>query len=157
CCPRCGAATGCATRTWSRCTSATCAASSAMTRAVGGGSGRCAASVTASAPARHQRHSSLSDDVTMLVTTHVLAGAAIGALVRRPVAAFGLGVVSHFVMDAVPHWGSGDDHDYFMTVAVRDGLAGLAALAGSTALSPRGKRWAVLAGAMGAATPDLDK
>lgn len=93
----------------------------------------------------------------MLVTTHVLAGAAVGALVRRPVAAFGLGVMSHFVMDAVPHWGSGDDHDYFMTVAVRDGLAGLTALAGSTALSPRDRRWAVLAGAIGAATPDLDK
>jgi hypothetical protein len=93
----------------------------------------------------------------MLVTSHVLAGAAIGAWVRRPLAAFGLGAVSHFVMDAVPHWGSGDDHDYFMTVAVRDGLAGLAALAGSAALSPRDSRWAVLAGAIGAATPDLDK
>lgn len=93
----------------------------------------------------------------MLVTSHVLAGAGIGAVMRRPLAAFALGAASHFAMDAVPHWGPGDDHTYFMRVAVRDGLAGLAALGAVAALSPRRLRWAVLAGAIGAATPDLDK
>lgn len=41
----------------------------------------------------------------MLVTNHVLAGAAIGALTRRPGVALGLGVASHLAMDAMPHWG----------------------------------------------------
>ncbi|HZC53375.1 MAG TPA: hypothetical protein VE441_12870 [Mycobacterium sp.] len=93
----------------------------------------------------------------MFVTSHVLVGAAIGARTPNLVAACGLGVVSHFVLDAVPHWGSDGDHDYFMRVAVRDGLGGLAALAASAALSSPRSRWSVLAAAIGAATPDLDK
>lgn len=93
----------------------------------------------------------------MFVTTHVLAGAVIGARTRSPVTAYALGVLSHFVMDAVPHWGLDGDHDEFMRVAVRDGLGGLAALAVVAALSPPRSRRSVLAGAIGAATPDLDK
>ena len=41
----------------------------------------------------------------MLLTNHVLSGALIGALARRPLPAFAAGVASHFVLDAVPHWG----------------------------------------------------
>jgi hypothetical protein len=41
----------------------------------------------------------------MLVTNHVLSGAVIGAAARRPIPAFFLGVASHFVLDATPHWG----------------------------------------------------
>jgi hypothetical protein len=41
----------------------------------------------------------------MLVTNHVLSGALIGAVVRRPLPAFTLGVASHFALDTVPHWG----------------------------------------------------
>lgn len=93
----------------------------------------------------------------MFVTTHVLAGAVIGARTRSPVTAYGLGVLSHFVMDAVPHWGPDGDHEEFMRVAIRDGLGGLAALAAVAACSPPGSRRSVLAGAIGAATPDLDK
>jgi hypothetical protein len=93
----------------------------------------------------------------MFVTTHVLAGAVIGARTRSPAAAYGLGVLSHFLLDAVPHWGPADDHDLFMRVAVRDGLGGLAALVAAAALSPPESRRSVLAGAIGAATPDLDK
>lgn len=93
----------------------------------------------------------------MFVTTHVLAGAVIGARTRNPATAYALGMLSHFVMDAIPHWGPGGDHDEFMRVAVRDGLGGLAALAAVAALSPRTSRRSVLAGAIGAATPDLDK
>lgn len=93
----------------------------------------------------------------MFVTTHVLVGAVIGARTRSPVAAYGLGVLSHFVMDALPHWGPAGDHDAFMRVAVRDGLGGLAALSAVAALSPPGSRRSVLAAAIGAATPDLDK
>jgi hypothetical protein len=93
----------------------------------------------------------------MFVTTHVLVGAVIGARTRSPATAYGLGVLSHFVMDAVPHWGPDGDHDQFMRVAVRDGLGGLAALAAVAAFSPPRSRRSVLAAAIGAATPDLDK
>jgi hypothetical protein len=44
-----------------------------------------------------------------------------------------------------------------MRVAVRDGLGGLAALVAVAASSPPGSRLSALAGAIGAATPDLDK
>jgi hypothetical protein len=93
----------------------------------------------------------------MLVTNHVLSGAAIGAAVRRPATAFALGVASHFALDAAPHWGRFASHRKYLTVAVPDGLAGLAVIAAATALVPRGRRAAVLAGMAGAALPDLDK
>jgi hypothetical protein len=93
----------------------------------------------------------------MLVTNHVLSGALIGAAVRRPVPAFVLGVASHFVLDAVPHWGKWRDRRHFLRVAVPDGLAGLAAMAAFTAAAPRDRRAAVAAGMLGAALPDIDK
>jgi len=93
----------------------------------------------------------------MLITNHVLSGAVIGAVTRRPGPAFAGGVASHFVLDAVPHWGKWRNRDQFMYVAVRDGLTGLAAMAVITAIAPPSARAAVLAGMAGAALPDLDK
>jgi hypothetical protein len=93
----------------------------------------------------------------MLVTNHVLSGAVIGAVVNRPSAAFTLGVVSHFALDTVPHWGNWGSHRGFMRVAVPDGLTGLAAIAAFAAVSSPERRLAVLAGMVGAALPDLDK
>jgi hypothetical protein len=93
----------------------------------------------------------------MLVTNHVLSGAVIGAASRRVVPAFALGVVSHFALDAVPHWGKWIGAPTFMQVAVADGLTGLAAMGALTAIAPPGARAAVLAGMAGAALPDLDK
>jgi hypothetical protein len=94
----------------------------------------------------------------MLVTSHVLSGAVIGAAShRRPVSAFALGVLSHFALDAAPHWGKWRGRPSFMEVAVSDGLAGLAVMGTMTALAPRDARLAVLAGMAGAALPDLDK
>ena len=93
----------------------------------------------------------------MFVTSHVLAGAGIGACTRSPAVACGLGVASHFAMDAIPHWGSDGDHAAFMRIAIRDGICGLATLTLSVALSSAGARRTVLAAAIGAATPDLDK
>ena len=92
----------------------------------------------------------------MLVTNHVLSGAAIGAVVRRPVPAFVLGVASHFALDAVPHWGQFQGRG-FLKVAVPDGLAGLAVMGAMTAIAPADRRAAVAAGMAGAAFPDLDK
>jgi hypothetical protein len=93
----------------------------------------------------------------VLVTNHVLSGALIGAAVRRPLPALALGVVSHFALDAVPHWGDWGDRQRFLRVAVPDGLAGLAVIGIVTAVAPPERRLAVLAGMAGAAVPDLDK
>lgn len=93
----------------------------------------------------------------VLVTNHVLSGALIGAAVRRPVPAVVLGVASHFVLDAVPHWGKWGGENGLLRVAVPDGLAGLAVIGTFAAIAPRERRLAVLAGMAGAALPDLEK
>lgn len=93
----------------------------------------------------------------MLVSNHVLSGAVIGAAARGPGQAFALGVASHFALDAVPHWGDWRDHDHFLHIAVRDGLAGLALMGALTAIAPPGRRLTVLAAMAGAALPDADK
>jgi hypothetical protein len=91
----------------------------------------------------------------MLVTNHVLSGAVIGATTRRIVPAFLLGVASHFVLDAAPHWGNRSLT--LMQVAVPDGLTGLAAMGVMTAVARRGPRAGVRGGLGGGALPDLDK
>jgi hypothetical protein len=93
----------------------------------------------------------------MLLTNHVLSGALIGALARRPAPAFAAGVASHFVLDAVPHWGDWASIRHFLRVAVPDGLVSLAAMGAIAALSPAERRPAVVAGMAGAALPDIDK
>ncbi len=40
----------------------------------------------------------------MILATHVIAGAAIGRLTENPLLAFALGLASHLVLDAIPHW-----------------------------------------------------
>ncbi len=93
----------------------------------------------------------------MLLTNHVLSGALIGALTRRPLTAFAAGAASHFVLDAVPHWGDWGSQRRFLRVAVPDGLISLATMAAFAAASPPDRRLAVLAGMAGAALPDADK
>jgi hypothetical protein len=93
----------------------------------------------------------------VLLTNHVLSGALIGALARRPAPAFAAGVASHFVLDAVPHWGNWGSIRQFLRVAVPDGLTSLAAMGAIAALSPAERRLAVVAGMAGAALPDIDK
>jgi hypothetical protein len=94
----------------------------------------------------------------MLVTNHVLSGALIGGTVRRPLPAFTLGVVSHFALDAVPHWGKFSSGPAVpLRVAVPDGLTGLAVIGAFAAIAPRDRRLSVLAGMAGAALPDIEK
>jgi hypothetical protein len=93
----------------------------------------------------------------VLLTNHVLSGALVGALSRHPVPAFAAGVVSHFVVDAVPHWGKWGSRRRFLRVAVPDGLVSLATMGAFAAVSPPGRRLTVLAGMAGAALPDIDK
>jgi hypothetical protein len=93
----------------------------------------------------------------VLLTNHVLSGALIGALARRPLTAFAAGAASHFLLDAVPHWGDWGSRHRFLRVAVPDGLVSLAAMGAFAAVSPADRRLAVLAGMTGAALPDADK
>jgi hypothetical protein len=93
----------------------------------------------------------------VLLTNHVLSGALIGALARRPLAAFTAGVASHFVLDATPHWGEWHSPRRFLQVAVPDGLISLAAMGAIAAACPPDRRLAVVAGMAGAALPDTDK
>ena len=93
----------------------------------------------------------------MLLTNHVLSGALIGALSRRPELAFTAGVASHFALDAVPHWGDWGSTRRFLQVAVPDGLISLAAMGVITALCPAERRPGVVAGMAGAVLPDLGK
>ena len=66
-------------------------------------------------------------------------------------------MASHFVLDAVPHWGEWGSQRRFLRVAVSDGLISLAAMGAIAAASPSDRRLAVLAGMAGAALPDADK
>lgn len=91
----------------------------------------------------------------MLITNHVLSGALVGLVVDDPRTAAGAGVVSHLVLDLIPHYGVPDEH--LMRIAVPDGLVGLATIAVLAAKTPRRRRLAVLAGIFGACVPDLDK
>jgi hypothetical protein len=93
----------------------------------------------------------------VLLTNHVLSGALIGALTRRPAAAFTAGVASHFVLDAMPHWGKWADEHHFLQVAVPDGLISIAVMGALAAVSPPDRRLAVVAGMSGAVLPDMDK
>ena len=95
--------------------------------------------------------------ILVLLTNHVLSGALIGALTRRPLPAFAAGVASHFALDAVPHWGEWGSRRRFLRAAVPDGLVSLGVMGVLAAVSPADRRLAVVAGMSGAALPDLDK
>lgn len=93
----------------------------------------------------------------MLVTNHVLSGAFVGRVAPGVVSAFGIGVLSHLVLDAIPHWGDDRPIGDVLHIAVPDGLLGLAAMAAVTASTEPERRFRVLAGMAGAAFLDLDK
>ncbi len=94
---------------------------------------------------------------SVMVTTHVLAGALIGiAGQRRVVPAFAAGFASHLVLDAVPHWGRVPTETFFR-VAVADGLIALLVICVVVCIIAPGLRPAVVAAIAGAALPDIDK
>jgi hypothetical protein len=98
----------------------------------------------------------------VFVTNHVLSGALIGQLMkRRPVEAFLVGVGSHLLLDAVPHWGCDLDEpggsERFLKVARTDGSLGLLAMALATAMVEKKARTATVAAMAGAVLLDLDK
>jgi hypothetical protein len=91
----------------------------------------------------------------VLVTTHVLSGAVIGAFAPDVGTALARGFVSHFALDAIPHWGT--EPDQLLRVAVPDGLIGLVAIAAVARAAAPARRVAVLSGVFGACLPDVDK
>jgi hypothetical protein len=97
-----------------------------------------------------------SRGATVLITNHVLAGTLIGLRATSVPAALGVGLGSHFVMDAVPHWGV-EAHDEYLRVAKVDGLTGLAVSAVVLAAAPPVDRIRVAAGIFGACFPDTNQ
>jgi hypothetical protein len=94
----------------------------------------------------------------VFVTNHALAGAAIGAMVGRPVPAFIAGVASHVLMDMTPHFGGpGIDTGEFLRLARIDGTVGLGVTAAVAAAAPASVRSSALVGLAGACLIDLDK
>jgi hypothetical protein len=98
----------------------------------------------------------------MFVTTHVLSRVLIGqGLRRRPIAALAVGVGSHLVLDALPHWGCNSaapgEPERFLKIAKRDGVLGLAAMGVAAFAVDRGARAATLGAMVGAVLLDLDK
>ncbi|HVP56502.1 MAG TPA: hypothetical protein VMU02_00260 [bacterium] len=81
----------------------------------------------------------------MCSVTHVAVGALLGSLVNNALAAFGLGVVSHIPLDAIPHF----DFKDFRLDAV-ESVVFLVAVLVVGGLSP------MLFGAIGSVLPDIE-
>lgn len=92
----------------------------------------------------------------MLFSTHIVAGAVLGGLLRRPALVAPVAVASHLAMDLVPHWGNPDEAAFLRAARV-DGLAALALGVGLLLRAPGPRRVAVLTGMAGAGLLDLDK
>ncbi|HUP26260.1 MAG TPA: hypothetical protein VM124_01275 [Candidatus Limnocylindrales bacterium] len=109
----------------------------------------------------------------MLVTSHILAGAALGTLFsNRPggvVIGFGVGVLSHYILDAVPHWErlfgphynntlSKNHHDWPRHILVQgamDLLVGVVLLRYFAFQANRPLAQAIFWGGIGGALPDI--
>lgn len=45
----------------------------------------------------------------MLIATHSIVAGSVGAATRSPLLAFSLGIIVHFLLDAIPHYDTTDD------------------------------------------------
>lgn len=93
----------------------------------------------------------------MLATNHVLVGGAIGAVVEKPLPAFAAGFFSHFLLDAIPHYGPGHNRHGYWFVFKADATAATVATIALVALAPPESRAGALVGAIGSLLPDSDK
>lgn len=94
----------------------------------------------------------------MTASNHVVAGAVIAAAVPQAAIALPLAFVSHFIMDALPHYGDTDKHSWlnrhFKYVLGIDLLLTLIFLIGLTVFQPA--NWGLLAlGGLVAVSPDV--
>lgn len=99
----------------------------------------------------------------MLLTLHAATGALLGELAPNPLAGFGLGFVSHFLLDMFPHGdrkianmtkATGRRGPYFWLAGV-DGLAGLAIFTPAFLLGKFDHPIAAYCGLLGGLLPDL--
>ena len=105
----------------------------------------------------------------MMAVGHTAIGVAIGLAVPNPYLAFGIGVISHHVADAVPHFDPGSfllDQPWHMRTAREfsrrdwlmvaiDAVLSLILLLGTFIYLPSERWMAVSAGVFGALLPDL--
>ena len=98
----------------------------------------------------------------MFLTVHGPAGALVGALAPDPVSAFALGVLSHAVLDIIPH---GDERlggkrtgkemfRFILTLGLIDSAILLAVLLALLQPWQSWPSWSVLAGIVGGVIPD---
>ncbi len=86
---------------------------------------------------------------------HVAAGAATGAVVKRPSKAFSTGIVVHLVADLIPHQEHDtSDHEPDLRTGLLDAITGIGLLALFAKLC--GRDSGCFAGALGAALPDAE-
>ena len=93
----------------------------------------------------------------MTATNHVLTGALIAAAVHNPLIALPAAFTSHFVLDALPHFGAKWiklDSVYFKTYLLGDMTTALLCLLLLLSLQPT-HVWVILAGGVLGASPDL--
>lgn len=94
----------------------------------------------------------------MTGSNHVVAGALIATVVQQPVAAIPLAFLSHFVLDALPHYGDTDQRSWlnrhFSYVLIIDGLITTIFLMSILILQPSGWLVMIIAGLV-AVSPDL--
>jgi hypothetical protein len=98
----------------------------------------------------------------VFVTNHVLSGVIVGRwLPKRPAAAFAVGVGSHLILDAIPHWGCDVGTplglERFLSAARKDGLLGVATMTIAALAVDTDVRTSTLAAMTGAVVLDLDK
>lgn len=94
----------------------------------------------------------------MTITNHILAGALIGLVISNPIAAIAGAFISHFVMDALPHFGYAGKRGYGEALKYKlSYVVALVALLTSLTvvllLALSGKWFAILTGLI-AASPD---
>jgi hypothetical protein len=95
----------------------------------------------------------------MTVTNHILAGALIGIAVKEPALALSFAFGSHFVMDALPHFGYRGNKGYVEALRHRlsywVGIISLLTTLPVVALLVFNQLWLALAAGIMAALPDV--
>jgi hypothetical protein len=89
----------------------------------------------------------------MTATNHVVTGMVIGTVVANPVIAFPLALLSHFILDALPHYGESDHHSKkFKMILLADMMVAAIALIMVLLIT---QNWVVILAGIFAASPDL--
>ena len=95
----------------------------------------------------------------MLVSPHVTAGVALGAMIGNPIMVIPLAIISHFVLDLIPHWQETlapykPTWKTYVRIPI-DLAIGLVIVLLAVRLQPD-QAWSIWLGAIFASGPDLD-